>query len=1063
MKLEAVISVILVTLIGNVRSRDSCENWGEYLCGDLCINQHASCYCGDKVLQGFLGDRENYCCIPPSEDRQVCYQDQDGAGHCRVGRKLLTGAPSEECHGRCFNEYQNYNRTRLGERARYRCDDGQCASVGRMCRDGYAACLDRSDLKECTETVQCSHTTSSHSQPSLGPRYAHTECQYERDENNGEYDNIGRGDERSLTALVLSSPVNYTELQPCTTAEGQPGLTCGEKCKEKIAWCRGGVRQSDTCTTATTQFSTSDATLCSNTTFWAAVSCNVMESDGEIQAFGRRCSAASQHCYYPWYSKNTEDFRHIESHMLPTCHDYSDRIFHINTSCNITAYVEEYCAKVCSGTNRLKHCKEEICQNKTVWISNQTDRFILDPHNCQSSCQDPSRGCDACTNTEEYFNCSESGVCIHRDLLCDGHRHCEHGEDEDYEKCLPTYIKHGVIREYGTQKCPNRMYPKIFTLAVVCDGVPECEGDTDEPAICDDKFMKFYTWGALVAIIVLWLSFQKFAMKFRTTSASGEAPERFWEKMKMEKVTDESSYRNFHQSELFSEEMNIVLAELKYSENSDDIKKVCDEILKLEQICHRSNENELFCCLHQHLEPELFGMIMEIYRPGYLSKRLPAVATTMARLRGNENVRTALNRSGLISSIMEISKDFILAGTMLAMIGGPQALTSMTFTSTTVLCLLMTIFIPLIFSTLGLAMEDPEVILKPYKISKKLNRVAAQALVIIFSIFNPILLLNSQNENERKLRKESGEKLLARLQEGARIKKQYVKYLKTELGLETFYQLPLQLILLFAARTLTKTNGGLEAVFGQSEFLGLSADTFLIISTLVSFKTCVLLHWKQIKTDKEYLPGLSQVFVLLWGLFASVKRVMAIVAVFIPSLGLFNVLHHWQAEQIPFSIRKEIAEGLYGINASLTLNDDTLELNGLPENTVYWRDLDRTDWSDPQHPVFAHYTLYTGLTLGQTFQAFLVLFCFHLMAIIAVKIFTADILKKAGKFELLRHCLENMNIPVPYEDFDVGGGEITDYRERRRKVNREMFFLMMVNLAVSILMITPLIYIGQHL
>ena len=82
------------------------------------------------------------------------------------------------------------------------------------------------------------------------------------------------------------------------------------------------------------------------------------------------------------------------------------------------------------------------------------------------------------------------------------------------------------------------------------------------------------------------------------------------------------------------------------------------------------------------------------------------------------------------------------------------------------------------------------------------------------------------------------------------------------------------------------------------------------------------------------------------------------------------------------------------------------------------------------------------------------------MAIIAVKILTADKIKKAGKLELLRHCLENMNIPVPYEDFDVGKGEITDYRGRRKKVNREMLWLMFVNFTVNILMVTPLIYTG---
>ena len=85
------------------------------------------------------------------------------------------------------------------------------------------------------------------------------------------------------------------------------------------------------------------------------------------------------------------------------------------------------------------------------------------------------------------------------------------------------------------------------------------------------------------------------------------------------------------------------------------------------------------------------------------------------------------------------------------------------------------------------------------------------------------------------------------------------------------------------------------------------------------------------------------------------------------------------------------------------------------------------------------------------------------MASVAVKIFNADRIKKVSKLELLRHCIENMNIPVPYEDFDVGGGEISDYRERRRKVNREMFWLMMVNFVVNTLMLTPLIYTGELL
>ena len=266
-----------------------------------------------------------------------------------------------------------------------------------------------------------------------------------------------------------------------------------------------------------------------------------------------------------------------------------------------------------------------------------------------------------------------------------------------------------------------------------------------------------------------------------------------------------------------------------------------------------------------------------------------------------------MSLSSLIFTMMEIAKDNILVITILVMTGGPKALLFYPekFTSAIVLCLLVTIVVPLMFSTLGLAMGNPEAILKPYNIGTLLKRSVIQAFVLIFPFLNPILLVNSKNENDRQLRKESGEKLLDRLEDGALIKKEYVKYLKTEQGLETFYQLPIQLILLFVARTATKTYGGLEEVFEKTEILGVSADSLLVISTLLSFKTCVTLHRKQIKTDKEFLPITAQVMVFLWGLFASAKRVMAIVAVFIPSLGLFSVLHHWQAEQIPFYIREE--------------------------------------------------------------------------------------------------------------------------------------------------------------
>ena len=188
MKLSAVIYLTLVTA---VTARDSCEDWTDYLCGDVCINNGAKCHCGNDIVQGFWADDHSYCCIPPG-DRQQCYQDNGGklsAGHCPAGRKLRT---SDQCYGHCFNEYQNYNNTRLGERSQYRCNDGQCAPISAMCRRGYAACRDKSDLKECTDNVQCSYTLDGHTNHTLQSPYNHTECQYKQQENDGVYHNIAQ-------------------------------------------------------------------------------------------------------------------------------------------------------------------------------------------------------------------------------------------------------------------------------------------------------------------------------------------------------------------------------------------------------------------------------------------------------------------------------------------------------------------------------------------------------------------------------------------------------------------------------------------------------------------------------------------------------------------------------------------------------------------------------------------------------------------------------------------------------------------------------------------------------
>ena len=49
-------------------------------------------------------------------------------------------------------------------------------------------------------------------------------------------------------------------------------------------------------------------------------------------------------------------------------------------------------------------------------------------------------------------------------------------------------------------------------------------------------------------------------------------------------------------------------------------------------------------------------------------------------------------------------------------------------------------------------------------------------------------------------------------------------------------------------------------------------------------------------------PFKAKIAAFLWGLVASVRRVIGIVSFFAPCLGLLNLLWHYHAEQFPFKV-----------------------------------------------------------------------------------------------------------------------------------------------------------------
>ena len=316
---------------------------------------------------------------------------------------------------------------------------------------------------------------------------------------------------------------------------------------------------------------------------------------------------------------------------------------------------------------------------------------------------------------------------------------------------------------------------------------------------------------------------------------------------------------------------------------------------------------------------------------------------------------------------------------------------------------------------------------------------------------NPIILKVAHENIQEKIRRYSltsdpSEKLIHLVDKKKEVKKKLSRLLKVDLGLELIYQISLQLILVLLSLSKTSTTSGLEAFFEQTN------NTALVFLTCWSFKTCVLLQKNAIKNEKVFFPFTSQLVILIWSTVATGRRIMAIIVFFLPSLGLFSVLNHWKAEQLPFAIRMRYFDA-----KSMTPND-ILALNNMTRS-VSWTTIDRWDYNNkPQPPP---YLLYTGLSLGHTFVAFLVLMVLHLIAITLVKLISVKKRNEESWFNIMVHVIENINIPFLYKDWDTEDLTVAEFKQRLKEVNIEMAWTYGINFVFNILMFCPFWWTGK--
>ena len=275
--------------------------------------------------------------------------------------------------------------------------------------------------------------------------------------------------------------------------------------------------------------------------------------------------------------------------------------------------------------------------------------------------------------------------------------------------------------------------------------------------------------------------------------------------------------------------------------------------------------------------------------------------------------------------------------------------------------------------------------------------------------------------------------------------------------METIHQTSLQVGLLLLSETNTPTTGGLKTFFDRNEYINLT------LSILWSVKTSFSEHLKHVSIAKPHLKITSKVMVYIMAALAASKRILVLVMFFVPGLGLFSILHHWQAEQIPFTVSQStgMQERLHGMLNKT--NDGELVYLG-KSGPVAWSLIDRSDYSDlnplTQRPQPPDYDLYTGLRLPQYFLLFVLLYVLQTVAVFITKFIVVKEFRKINMIKQFAHSLENCGIVFPLQDWDVDHGTVEEHRQRFSKVNREVIVTMVVNFFFNFVMLVPLIYTG---
>ena len=132
------------------------------------------------------------------------------------------------------------------------------------------------------------------------------------------------------------------------------------------------------------------------------------------------------------------------------------------------------------------------------------------------------------------------------------------------------------------------------------------------------------------------------------------------------------------------------------------------------------------------------------------------------------------------------------------------------------------------------------------------------------------------------------------------LEEEIIMHTRLQLGLETIFQVTANTILLFYARSTTRARQGLSSLFDKDiDLMGFSLPPELVIGVLLAINLMSFIKVQMSGMIEGYASNysvLGKVVLLLNIVCSTLVRIASITLYFSTTLGLLNLLQHYQGE-----------------------------------------------------------------------------------------------------------------------------------------------------------------------